>query len=134
MSLPSAPRRVPPRALRAAATLASAALGAACGGGDEPTEPPAPNVARDTVFMPGNTFSPFVVVVRPGESVAWAFPRDAHNVIFPKLPGGQPRVPGSPADILPTTDRVVVRRFDAAGTFAYDCTLHDGMRGEVVVE
>jgi plastocyanin len=84
---------------------------------------------KDSVFMPGNSFSPFSVAIKVGQSVAWAFPRDAHNVIFARLPNGQ----SNPLDILPTTNRVVTRQFDVAGTYPYDCTLHAGMRGEVVV-
>jgi plastocyanin len=79
--------------------------------------------------MPGNSFSPFSLTIKVGQSVAWVFPRDAHNVIFPRLANGQ----ANPLDILPTTNQVVIRTFATAGTFAYDCTLHAGMRGEVIV-
>jgi plastocyanin len=130
------------RPLRAALPLAVTGLMVtgltACGGGgDDGGSPPPTEVVgtapRDSVFMPGNSFSPFSLSVKVGQSVAWVFPRDAHNVIFPKGAGGQTVPPGAPADILPTTNRVVTRRFDAAGTFPYDCTLHAGMKGEVVV-
>lgn len=75
---------------------------------------------------PGDIFVPFQVTVPVGGTVRWEFPQRAHNVIFEKQAG-------VPADIQSTANASVSRTFGLAGTFPYDCTLHPGMSGEVVV-
>ena len=111
--------------------LAASAL-AACGGGDSGNDtgvdpnPPGTAVAVDTVFMPGDNFSPPSLTLTRGGTVWFDFPARAHNVIFE-------RRTGAPADIQPTSGRLVSRTFATAGTFPYDCTLHPGMVGEIIV-
>lgn len=78
------------------------------------------------VDMPGNSFTPFTTTIRVAGTVSFRFPATAHNVIF------KPRA-GTPQDILPQSNATINRTFNAVGTFAYDCTLHSGMSGEVVV-
>jgi len=78
------------------------------------------------VDMPGNTFSPFTSTIRVSGTVAFRFPATLHNVIFKTATG-------APQDILPINNTTVNRVFNTVGTFAYDCTLHNGMSGEVVV-
>jgi plastocyanin len=78
------------------------------------------------VTMPGDIFAPFEVTIAVGGIVSWEFPAREHNVIFAT-------VAGAPANIATTANRTVSRRFDAAGTFPYDCTLHPGMTGRVIV-
>jgi len=119
-------RRPPLLVLLAALTLA------ACGGADAGTEPP-PVVPPtdtpalvDTVFMPGDVFSPPSLTLRTGGTVWFDFPARDHNVIFE-------RRTGAPADIQATSGRMVSRVFPTAGTFPYDCRLHPGMVGEVIV-
>lgn len=80
-----------------------------------------------TVQMPGLTFSPFTTTIRVTGTVAFVFPPLAHNVIF------KPGVANAPADILVTANATVNRTFNSSGNFAYDCTLHPGMAGEVIV-
>jgi plastocyanin len=75
---------------------------------------------------PGDVFTPFQVSIPIGGSVRWEFPQRPHNVIFDKKAG-------VPADIQSTANASVSRTFATAGTFPYDCTLHPGMSGEVVV-
>lgn len=75
---------------------------------------------------PGDVFTPFQVSIPVGGSVRWEFPQRAHNVIFE-------RKTGAPQDIQVTANTAVSRTFGTAGTFPYDCTLHPGMAGEVVV-
>jgi len=80
-----------------------------------------------TVSMPGNSFTPFTSTVKLGGVVRFEFPQTAHNVVFdPKT--------GAPQDIaVPVSNQTISRTFTVAGLFAYDCTLHDGMQGEVNV-
>jgi plastocyanin len=83
--------------------------------------------AAAVVNMPGDTFSPQTVTIRVNERVAFAFPARAHNVIFVKGRAGLPQ------DIQQTANVIVQRQFTTVGNFPYDCTLHPGMSGEVVV-
>ncbi len=85
----------------------------------------APNLV--IVSMPGLTFAPFKVTLKVGGSVNYEFPALAHNVIFDRT------VAGAPTDIPVTTTRTVSRSFPSVGLFRYDCTLHNGMSGEVDV-
>ena len=78
------------------------------------------------VTMQANTFTPTQLTIRVGQSVLWDFPADQHNVIF------QNRT-GKPNDIPTTSGQQVTRTFATAGTFPYDCTLHPGMSGTVIV-
>lgn len=72
-----------------------------------------------------NTFEPQVVGVARGGTVTWSFAAVQHNVTFS---GG-----GAPANIPNTTNASVSRTFGTAGNFPYDCTLHAGMTGTVIV-
>lgn len=78
------------------------------------------------VSMPGFSFTPFTTTINAGGTVIYEFPAEPHNVIFDKLAG-------VPPDIGITANRRVPRTFAAAGTFPFDCTLHPGMSGVVVV-
>jgi plastocyanin len=112
-----------------AALLLSLSLLACGGGGDESTGPTGdvPGAAA-TIRMPGNSFSPAEVTIAPGGTVAFVFPSTPHNAIFKS-----PRPAGTPADIDVTSNQTVMRTFPTAGTFPYDCTLHAGMVGRVIV-
>ena len=86
-----------------------------------------PNANLAVVTMPpGDIFTPFQVSIPVGGAVRWEFPQRAHNVIFEKKAG-------VPADIQQVANTAVSRTFGTAGTFPYDCTLHPGMSGEVIV-
>jgi len=76
--------------------------------------------------MQANTFTPAQATIRAGQSVLYDFPADPHNVIF------QQRT-GKPADIPATSRQAITRTFATAGTFPFDCTLHPGMSGTVIV-
>ncbi len=86
-----------------------------------------PPGAGAVVTMPGNSFVPYQVEVQTGQRVFFDFPVQPHNVIF------QPQA-GAPADIQTTSSEVVSRQFNTAGQFSFDCTLHPGMSGVVVVK
>ena len=78
------------------------------------------------VTMQANTFTPTQLTIRVGQSVMWDFGAEQHNVIF------QNRT-GKPNDIPTTSGQQVTRAFATAGTFPYDCQLHPGMSGSIVV-
>lgn len=101
-----------------------------CGGSDAPPVTTAPPVVPATaeVFTPGNTFSPFSTTIAVGQSVKFNITGVPHNVIFAKSP------PGAPADINIVSNVSVTRTFATRGTFPYDCTVHQGMSGQVVVQ
>jgi len=87
-----------------------------------------PNPAGSAlVTMPGLSFAPFTTTVNRGGTVIFEFPSVAHNVIFGA-------VNGAPTDIQTTANRRVSRTFNTVGTFPYDCNLHPGMSGVVVVQ
>lgn len=79
-----------------------------------------------SVFMPGNSFSPFNVSIKLNGTVRFEFPSAPHNVIFNSKTG-------VPADIQVTSNVTVSRVFSVLGTFPYDCTIHPGMSGQVTV-
>jgi plastocyanin len=109
---------------------ASIALLAACGG-DDGAGPDNQFPAVDTVFAPTpNDFAPTTVTIRRGGTVVWSFGFDEHNVIFIRPATG----PQPPADIPTTSNQNVSRVFPQVGTFDYECRLHPGMQGEVVVK
>lgn len=87
-----------------------------------------------TVGMLPQSFVPVSFILAVGGTVTFDFPAGIqHNVIFPKRPNGQPVVPGAPQDILPTQNVKVTRQFNVAGEYTFDCTVHPGMTGEVIV-
>jgi len=83
---------------------------------------------RLIVTTPGISFSPSSATISVGDTVAWEFSGAVHNVTFngPAPPGGSipDQNPGS----------VVERVFTGAGTFGYECTRHNGMIGQIVVQ
>jgi plastocyanin len=103
---------------------ASGALGCGSGGTDPATDPP-PKVAAE-VSTPGQVFSPTELRIIAGDSVRFNI-TGSHNVIFN-------RAAGAPPDVPVVTNTAVWRTFATRGTFPYDCTVHPGMSGEIVVQ
>ena len=84
---------------------------------------PGPTATVDATLS--NTFTPATVVVTVGGTVTWNF-ATLHNVTFDGA--------GAPANVPNTGTGSVSRTFPAAGTYAYQCTLHPGMSGNVRVQ
>lgn len=74
----------------------------------------------------GDAFSPTSVTIARGGSVTWTFGVTVHNVTFQ---GGA----GAPANIPDRSSTNEVRTFTTVGDFSYNCTLHAGMNGQVIV-
>jgi plastocyanin len=116
-------------AFRLFAPFAIAALGAC--GGDSPTEPvvqtPVPEATVQAT--PSEKFTPGQVTLAVGGTVTFAFGSLAHNVFFDNGPAG------APDNITaPSSNKSVTLTFNTKGTYAYNCHLHPGMRGTVIVE
>ncbi len=71
-----------------------------------------------------NTFTPATIDIARNGTVNWIFAGVTHNVNF----GGT-----GPANIGNNSNATVSRTFTVAGTFNYQCTLHGGMTGQVIV-
>ena len=74
----------------------------------------------------GDVFTPNRVAISRGGQVTWTFGATIHNVTF----GG---TAGAPANINNTSGSQDSRTFAQAGNFSYNCTLHAGMNGQVIV-
>ena len=116
----------------------SVLLLAACGGGsNSPTGPtnstgntngtgtPAPG-ANEVIATSGSVFNPVSLTVSKGTTVTFTFESVTHNVTFDATTG-------APANIGNTSSAAVTRTFANSGSFGFQCTLHSGMRGTVVV-
>jgi plastocyanin len=75
---------------------------------------------------PATTFTPASVDISATGTVTWSFGQLAHNVTF----GAQA---GAPQNIGDSVNSDVPRTFNTTGTFGYNCTIHPGMSGTVVV-
>ena len=72
------------------------------------------------------TFTPPSVDISAGGIVTWTFGALTHNVTF----GAQA---GAPTNIATSVNTTEQRAFGTTGTFGYNCTIHPGMSGTVVV-
>ena len=119
----SAVRRLP--LLTAALALGAALVLAGCGGDEGGGGADAAPVTGVTqVTAKDNRFTPAAIQVPAGTTVTWAF-KDGfvpHDVVADGFNSGKPRRKGTFA-----------HTFDRPGTYAYRCSVHDGMTGRVVV-
>jgi plastocyanin len=77
--------------------------------------------------LPSIAFNPATITVAAGDTVTFAFGAVPHNVFFDRVAGAPTDIPGVNSSTSAT------RVFTAAGQYAYECHLHPGMRGTVVV-
>jgi plastocyanin len=104
---------------------------AACGGSDTSTTPPANMNKTVDVFALSNAFSPSFLQISAGDTVRFnivpASNGDGHDVTFDATAG-------APANIKVTLNGVISRVFATRGTFHYNCFVHPGMSGDIVVQ
>ena len=124
--------RPTPRSLIRVTTAALVAVGAAACFSEAPpvvAPPPVlPTTADVVAGSTANTFSPNTVTIAKGGTVTWSIGTRNHNVTFF---GGSA---GAPTNIPTATNTTASRTFPTAGSFPYNCTLHAGMTGIVVVQ
>ena len=94
-----------------------------------PSTPPKAPPADDEVTASASlAFTPPTVTIKRGGTVTFDFQGVGHNVFFDNAPVGAPaNITGVNANVSKTLT------FPATGTFAYNCHIHPGMRGKVVV-
>ena len=128
------------RHFTAAIALAFVALG--CGGGGAavdagnvtgpgaPPESPAPpsTPPANTVTTDAGAFSPATITIAQGATVTWQIVGNTHNVTF----GTSKPTGGDAPNTAP--GGTITRTFPTAGTYPYQCTLHTGMAGTVIVQ
>jgi plastocyanin len=104
----------------------------ACGGYDNTPTPPTSTAKLYDVFTIGDVFSPSFVTIAVGDTVRFNFAggSDAmgHDVTFNATPASHP------ANIVVTKTGTVSRVFTNRGTFHYNCFVHPGMSGDVMVQ
>ena len=93
--------------------------------------PPTSNNKSVDVFTLSSAFSPNFVQITQGDTVTFhivpAQNGEGHDVTFDAKAG-------APANIKVTLNGVIPRVFSTKGTFHYNCFVHPGMSGDVVVQ
>jgi plastocyanin len=89
--------------------------------------PPPPVDPREIDATPDLAFNPATITVAPGDVVTFVFGGVAHNVFFDAQAGTPADIPGNNAGVS------VTRVFATAGTYHFNCHIHPGMTGTVVV-
>jgi len=116
------------------AALAAAALLAACGGGGaNSTNPiPTPDTLVTSAIVqatPADRFTPATINLAVGGTIEFDFGAVAHDVFFDNDPSG------APDNITaPSFNTQISRTFLAKGRYAFNCHIHPGMSGVVVVQ
>jgi plastocyanin len=83
-------------------------------------------LAATVTAQTANAFTPATIDIARTGTVSFVFESTIHNVQFDTNAG-------APSDIPNRSNTTVDRTFNTAGTFGYDCGLHPGMSGTVVV-
>ena len=101
-----------------------------CGGSSSPTEVTMspPSATATVAATPAIAFTPGTVALLVGGTLTINFGSVAHNVYFDGQPAGAPaNITGANANVSKSLT------FSVAGTYVYDCHIHPGMHGTVVV-
>jgi plastocyanin len=119
--------------------LALALVAASCGGGDDNgdsggggggnanQQAPAASSGGGQVSMKDIKFNPSTVNVKVGDTVTWTNDDSVgHDVTSDTFKSGGAGGIGN--------GQTFDHKFDKAGTFKYECTVHPGMTGTVVVK
>lgn len=93
--------------------------------GDTTATAPPPNTVDATIL---NSFNPSSLTVSVGTTVSFVFASTGHNVTFANATGRPADIGGS------NSNTTITRQFNTAGTFNYQCTIHAGMTGTVIVQ
>jgi plastocyanin len=113
------------------AALVFAAFTAGCGSDSGTTTPPTSNNKSVDVFTLSSAFSPNFVQIAQGDTVTFhivpAQNGEGHDVTFDAKTG-------APANIKVTLNGVFPRVFSTKGSFHYNCFVHPGMSGDIVVQ
>jgi plastocyanin len=116
-------RRRPVSALAAGALVL---LTSACGGSTSAAKPQVtiPAGAGAVVDLKNIAFTPEKVTITAGQTVVWKFDDGsiAHNVTGPGFRSSD------------RTSGIFVHTFTTPGDYRYNCTIHSGMTGEVIVK
>ena len=106
------------------------ALAAACGSSDKSPTNPSVNKSVDVFTLP-EAFSPNFVQIDAGDTVRFVITpgseNQGHDVTFDAKVG-------APPNIKVTLNGTVPRVFATRGTFHFNCFVHPGMSGDVVVQ
>ena len=86
------------------------------------TEPGDPVIGVSEISVQDNSFSPDSVEVAPGTAITWTWEGDAKHNIHGDGFEAPTQVTGTYA-----------HTFDDPGTYDYECTLHFGMKGRIIV-
>ena len=102
-------------------------IGGACGGSSSKSGTPtttAGGPAAATVDIHGIAFHPNSITIHKGETVQWTFNDDsiAHNVTGPDFRSSD------------MSSGTFSHTFNSTGTVHYQCTIHAGMTGTVIVQ
>lgn len=112
--------------------LAAGLLTAACGGSDGTVAAVVTPELDESATVHATAslqFTPGTVTLAVGGTVDFDFQSVQHNVYFDNAPTG------APANITaPTSNTTVSRTFSTPGRFVYNCHLHPGMSGVIVVQ
>ena len=101
---------------------------AACGSDSNSTAPTTPVTTATVTAASSIRFTPPTIDLVAGGTVTFQFQGVQHDVFFDNDPAG------APANIAtPTANAAVARTFDTPGRYQYNCHIHPGMSGVIIV-